>query len=379
MFVFLLLLSCSSSTIEQEPQRIAPPPLSAHYIKPTKEISISAGGDIMFGRYRGSSYIPVGGDNPFLHLTPKFKSTDISIVNLETPITDSVASGTSLTAQRGLLFRAPSSVMSLLEKSNITVLSRANNHAEDRFEIGLRETEQYLDEAGIFHTGVALQGKDAFAPLHLDINDVHIILFAFTMRRNLGLPKEGKHLPVAFSFDPNAKDELPPRIKAIRQQNPQALILISAHWGEEYTAEPTKTVRELAHALIDAGADGILGHHPHVLQPVELYKESPILYSMGNLIFDQTALPRRQTAIFSLSFSFFQKWKVSAIQIHPMLITDKDHGPRDTTIGEANAFLPDLLSLSQKYNINFHRTEKGAIWNLPSAETMSSSPITPVD
>ena len=182
----------------------------------------------MFGRYRGRSYIPVGGDDPFRHLKEYFHRSDLSIVNLETPITDSAASGTSLTAQRELLFRAPSSVVASLQDSGITILSRANNHAEDRYETGLEDTTRLLDAADILHFGVSTT-SDPFTPLHLTVQDVEVVLLAFTMRRNLGKPRTGEVLPVAFSFDPDALRDLPPKIRAIRTDHPTALVLVSAH------------------------------------------------------------------------------------------------------------------------------------------------------
>ena len=316
----------------------------------------------MFGRYRGRSYIPVGGDEPFKHVKEHFQNSDVSIVNLETPITDSPASGTSLTAQRELLFRAPSSVVTALQESGVTIFSRANNHAEDRYAIGLEDTTRLLDEADLLHLGVSTE-DDPFTPLHLNVHDVELILLAFTMRRNLGKPRAGESIPVAFSFDPDALRDLPPKIRDIRSNHPTALLLVSAHWGEEYRLEPTKLMQDLAHALIDAGADAILGHHPHVLQPVELYEGSPIIYSMGNLIFDQSPLARRQTALFEIDLGYRDQWAADAITIHPFLIPDKDQGPRPATIGEANQYLPDLLLRTKKYNLTFQRTEQGATWS----------------
>jgi len=80
------------------------------------------------------------------------------------------------------------------------------------------------------------------------------------------------------------------------------LLFISLHWSDEYTHIPKDSQIEMAHRLIDAGADGILGHHAHNLQGVEIYKDKPIIYNMGNFIFDQNDNLNKDSAIFNLTY-----------------------------------------------------------------------------
>jgi len=328
--------------------------------EPKQTITLAAGGDVIFGRYRGNRYITVGGDNPFEHLTESFNSADISFFNLETPLSERDPGRQYIARKRGILFRGAPSKAKLIAESGVDVVSRGNNHAEDCWAWGLNETTEHLNDFGIEQVGVSKNGMDPFSPLQIQRDQTKVIFFSFTMRRNLGLPKEGEKLLVAFSYDPDVLDEIPPRIEAIRKANPNALILVSAHWGEEYRLEPNSLQRNLAHAIVDAGANAILGHHPHVLQPVERYNNGIILYSMGNLIFDQTALAQRETGVFSITFQYEETWRISEFGIQPLMLTGAKAGPREATEEEADQILEPLIALSEQYNTRLVRTESGA-------------------
>ena len=122
---------------------------------------------------------------------------------------------------------------------------------------------------------------------------------------------------------------MPQRIRVTREAHPEALILVSMHWGEEYVTDAPREHQRLSRAVIDAGANGILGHHPHVLQPVEVYKGAPILYSMGNLVFDQRGLSKRRSALFTMEWRQDEtgQWLLNGLEVQPVLLPGGHDGP----------------------------------------------------
>ena len=113
-------------------------------------------------------------------------------------------------------------------------------------------------------------------------------------------PSVGEHfpyLPEAPSVNQESIDSLVVRIRALRAQDSTAVILVSLHWGQEHTLEPTPMQRSAAHRLIDAGADALICHHTHTLQTIESYRGKYIYYSLGNFIFDQDRDINRRTCV----------------------------------------------------------------------------------
>ncbi len=98
-------------------------------------------------------------------------------------------------------------------------------------------------------------------------------------------------------------------------------VIISFHWGEEYRQQPTNRQKLLAYSTIDFGADIIIGHHPHIVQPLEYYKEKPIFYSIGNFLFDQ--LWSRETREGMVGKIIIEKDKIKEIQMIPIYINDQ--------------------------------------------------------
>ena len=155
---------------------------------------------------------------------------------------------------------------------------------------------------------------------------------------------------------------------ACRAQWPDAVILVSMHWGDEYVTDAPAPHQELARKLIDAGANGVLGHHPHVLQPVEVYKGSPILYSMGNLVFDQRRRSTRRSALFSLLWKKGEQgeWGLDEISIIPVMLQGGDTGPRLADSEESETILKALQQGSAKQNTALERQGDRLLWSARS-------------
>lgn len=215
-------------------------------------------GDVMLGRNVGK-YIKEGTD-PFLHTKKITKKYNIVSANLEGPITNTLNC-----QKKAYSFKFNPDIATILADNNIGVVSLANNHSFDCYYKGLDDTRKYLTEnqIGYFGGGNSQQSfiiheinnhKIAFAGIDLSIGEIIIQSFY-------------------------------PLVEKLDKEND--FVVVNIHWGNEYELNYSTAQQIVGHALIDSGADIIIGHHPHVIQPVEIYKNKPIFYSLGNFIFDQ--------------------------------------------------------------------------------------------
>ena len=226
-----------------------------------------------------------------------FANSDIVVGNLECPATD-----IHTPAMKRFVFRANPEWLETLRQHGITHLNLANNHSVDQRRGGLISTVDNCRQAGIVPIGVGNNMTEAVQAVLLisrsktntafeqqgrlpeQASPTPIYLFA-----SLQLPLENfTYLPDRYSVSQESIDTLCQRIRQLRSKVPSAYIIVSPHWGIEHQLEPTISQRRQAHAIIDAGADIIVGHHTHTLQTIEDYKGKSIYYSIGNFIFDQT-------------------------------------------------------------------------------------------
>jgi len=228
-----------------------------------KVASIMLFGDVMLDR-RVYNLTKENGDwaYPFQNIEDIFDMADANIANLEGPITsfESDAAKTN-----GMRFTASPLFVSELKK-RFLALSLANNHSLDFGEEGLRQTKRNLSEEGIIFFGDYENRGDNTSAV-ISVNGIKFGLV-------------GYHALVEKNFDNVILDFK--RLKEITD-----FIIVMPHWGEEYDELPSERQKADARLLIDAGADAIIGGHPHVIQPVDTYKGKAIFYSLGNFIFDQ--------------------------------------------------------------------------------------------
>lgn len=219
-------------------------------------------GDIMLDR--GVEYLMK--KNSFLYPFEKMRefSSGIDIVfgNLEGPI---VKNPKTFPAGSLMFAFHPDTIKGLLF-GNFNVLSLANNHTLNMGKEGLAETKEFLKKANIDFVG-----DPVFCPSDLSLEIENIIFLAIN---------------VTFPFNCN-DEEIVETIEAVKSQNPKKFFIVSLHWGQEYQFTSSLSQQNLAHKIIDAGGDLIIGAHPHVIQEVEKYKGKLVFYSLGNFILDQ--------------------------------------------------------------------------------------------
>ncbi|MEE2756723.1 MAG: CapA family protein [Myxococcota bacterium] len=278
-------------------------------IPPTDVLVYSFTGDIMHGRYFGpriqrhfdaAKYTPENSE-PFVHINPLLKDVDCTFVNLENPILDETPKDLLGMKEQFTtrLVGAPQDLMHLV-KHGVDFVSLANNHINDAYLPGLQQTIKHVEQAGLAHAGASVSG-DPYQPARIDHAPVETYVYSGTTFINR------KAVPVDFNVAvaPTRRlvSQLQPKIKALREKRPRALIIVSIHWGPENQFKLMPHQAPNVRRLIDAGADVVFGHHPHVLHPVEVYKNGVIFYSLGNLFFDQTSTVHRHGMIAHVEWS----------------------------------------------------------------------------
>lgn len=227
---------------------------------------------------------------------------DIAVGNLETTFAGKSRGYTSYPT-----FNTPEQLAYNLKDFGIDVVSTANNHCMDKGYSGLVSTLNYLNDAGISHTGTNSSQEEQNEILIKDVKGVKIAFLSFTYGTN-GIP-----IPSDKPYAVNLIDEtfILNQLSLAKEQNPD-LICVSMHWGTEYQTKQNKEQEQWANLLFENGVDIILGSHPHVLQPMEkrtvtledgTTKDCFVIYSLGNFMSGQVKENTRNSIILNISFT----------------------------------------------------------------------------
>ena len=226
-------------------------------------------GDVMFDRGI-RYYTSQNGGNEFIFdkITPTLLNNDLVVANLEGPITNnkSVSAGTIAGTANNYFFTFDPNWAKTLFDENIKIVDLGNNHILNFGRDGLAQTKKYLDETNVGYFG-APDGQRS------NIQNLDGIKIAFVSYNQ-------------FSGDLQAEQYA--TIDEIKKDKSLAdIVVVYSHWGDEYSLDANESEKNIAHSFIDAGADLIIGSHPHVVEPLEIYNGKRIYYSLGNFIFDQ--------------------------------------------------------------------------------------------
>ncbi|MEY4722505.1 MAG: hypothetical protein RLZZ324_18 [Candidatus Parcubacteria bacterium] len=262
-------------------QRLAKEREAAQVAEKEPEALILAVGDIMLSRSVAAAIKENKGDVrwPFAQLRDMLRAPDLTFANLETPVTPG-----RVIKPGEMTFRTDPAALEGLSDAGVDVVSLANNHTPNFGSKGLIDTLARLDAAGIAHAGAGADIDAALTPAITKAGKLTVAWLAFN-DADVVPPSYG----AAKDHPGTAIMDVARVTAAVRDARTHAnLVFVSMHSGHEYTTEADDHQKEFAHAAIDAGAAAVIGHHPHVVQPVEIYQGKPILYSLGNFIFDQT-------------------------------------------------------------------------------------------
>lgn len=251
------------------------------------EIELVATGDIMLARTVEERMNQYGSLYPFQAVYPLLQSADIAVGNLETPLTLH-----GRPADKQFIFRTHPEHASVLRTVGFDVLSLANNHILDFPPDSLDETLAVLEDLGIATVGAGRGEAVAYRPAVLEVKGIKVAFLAFAAPRWRNSPEVPTATDVAWATPESVR-------RAVAQARKEAdLVIVILHTGTEYEARANREQRAVAHAAVEAGANLVIGHHPHVLQDVEVYRGVPIIYSLGNFVFDMGVIERtRDTAI----------------------------------------------------------------------------------
>lgn len=257
--------------------------------------TLSAIGDVTLGQderfpYAGSFnqyYDSFGAGYFFSGVKKIFSEDNLTLANLEGTLTEATDKpDKSFQGNEAFFFKGNPSYTAILKDGSIEAVSIANNHSEDYLEKGLTDTISTLDHAGIASFGeekVAIYEKEGVKIGLVGVNP-------------LGPLEQGVDLQ-------KLKAELTENVKSLKEKT--SLVIVSFHWGTENRSSPTEEQYELGRYAVDQGADLVLGHHPHVVQPYEVYRGRCIVYSLGNFVFGGNPNPwYKKTEIFQQTYHF---------------------------------------------------------------------------
>jgi hypothetical protein len=263
-------------------------------------------GDIMLDDGPGRT-IAAGGD-PLAGFDALLRTADFRIGNLECPI---AASGIPLD-NKIYNFRADPRVMRVL-RDRFDVLSLANNHSGDQGRAAFMETQAHLGAAGIRIVGGGQNLAAAHAPLMLEKHGLRIALLAYNEFKPRRFEAGANWPGIAWSEDSQVLAD----IRAARAEGAD-LVIPFMHWGWERETAPSARQQQLARLMIDAGADAVVGSHPHVTQGADLYRGKPIIWSLGNFVFDGFELPAAKIGwllTLTLDRNGVMSWETRAAQM----------------------------------------------------------------
>ncbi len=241
-------------------------------------ITLIAGGDVSLGRLRGQRLLRNPQHADFANLSALMTPADLRFVNLECPLSEQ--GGETQSPGNKLVFTGPPSGADALARARIDIVSLANNHGWDYGKDGLMQTLANLERTKVAYVGAGRSREQAYGHRIVEHDGFVIAFIAVTAIWNQAFAQHpGKELIADADHD-----RLVAAVKAARATEGVDKVIVSHHGGYEYIDRPHLGTRKLLRAAIAAGADVVLGHHPHVVQTVALLEGKPIFYSLGNLL-----------------------------------------------------------------------------------------------
>ena len=325
----------------------------------SEEVSLLAVGDVSFSR--GVASMVKQQNNiyyPFLKIKDYLKSSDLVFGNLESPITE----GREI-SDFEMVFRSDPNTTQALKDAGFSIMSLANNHTPNFGEQGLLDTFDYLTSAGIQYVGAGKNEQEANSVVYTEVKGIKFAFLAYNDADVVPDSYEANDIHAGTAF--MRIDKMSEAVKEAKKKSD--FVIISMHSGTEYIATPNSSQTNFSHAAIDAGADLVIGHHPHVVQTMEKYKGRFIFYSLGNFVFDQ---PWSKETKQGLTVKiYFTKKGISKISFLPIIIENYSQ-PRPANNDEAEKILQRLgFSLSKRSayfwnssNHDFEKTSRATIY-----------------
>ena len=253
---------------------------------------------------------------------------DYIVGNLEGPL---------LEQSDGKTFCGCSTFADILKNAGINILNIANNHITEHGEEGVSQTLSILKNRGLLATGTVTNEQPQFLTIQKQGTKVCLAGFCDERICTMGHTECYANLTESIVFE---------TLNRIKETAPDVIILIF-HWGDEYIKYPSLEQRQLAYRLIDQGVDLVVGHHPHVIQPYEKYKDGHIIYSLGNACFNDVpskSLGRGMSAHITIQDKAIQKLEFKGLLVQDISYSDDLVKPMSKSL-----FTSYFTRINQKY------------------------------
>ncbi len=268
--------------------------------------SVIVAGDIMLGGRARKAVTEFGPDYPFDGVLPLLRRAPIVLGNLEGPLAEKARK-----QQRNFSYRVDASLAGSLSRAGINVVTLANNHLQDCGPSGVLETLDALSNANVFALGAGTNERTAHEPVILQAGAMRIGLLGYYWNRRTAATADRP----GSAMDP--PEFLEANIRGLRKYTDR--IVVTFHWGVPYEREPSPEDRAKAYFAVRCGADAVVGHHPHIVQPFEIYRGCPIFYSVGNFAFG-SGNSRAEGLLIGLRFEDHK----TVVNVYPLYVKNRD-------------------------------------------------------
>ncbi|USK73872.1 CapA family protein [Peribacillus frigoritolerans] len=311
--------------------------------KSDQPLTMTMVGDVMMGRYVEEVTEKHGYEYLFRYVKPYFSNSDYVSGNYEhTALKEEVSNYKG--ADTPIRLNSNTSGVEAVKDAGFSVVSLANNHMMDYEEQGLLDTIDEFKSADMHYVGVGSNTAEAKNSIdYADVNGVRVATLGFTdVYGKDAVSKNDK--AGLLNSNPDLLFEMIGKARDAKQGNAD-LVVVNMHWGQEYSTSTTDRQKDLAKAIIDAGADIIIGHHPHVLQSFDVYKDGIIFYSLGNFIFDQGWTRTKDSAMVQYHLANDGK---ATIDVVPLQIEEATPRPATSSIDKSRVYRQLTKETSEK-------------------------------
>ena len=270
------------------------------------DLSLLAVGDIMLDGRARQVLAERGADYPFQAVRPLLERAPLVLGNLEGPF-----ARIAPRERRNHSYRVDPGLAHALSRAGINVVTLANNHLLDCGRAGVLETLDALDQAGVAAVGAGVDERAAHRPVIRTVGEMRVGVLGYYWNRRCAARA---HLPGSAMDPPEALAE---DIGALRQQVDR--VVVTFHWGIPYAPYPSSDDHAKARFAVDCGADVVIGHHPHIVQPVDVYRGRPIFYSVGNFAFG-SGNSRAEGLLVGMRFEEHQ----TTVEAYPLYVKNRD-------------------------------------------------------
>ncbi|HQI04891.1 MAG TPA: CapA family protein [bacterium] len=324
----------------------------------SEKIVIAAAGDLVVARSLDAEIKKQGDEYPFLKIKDHLDKADIAFANLESVVADNAELRSK--DPKKINYNAPSSVMGVLTKSGFDVFSIANNHIFDLGKDGISEFKGLLDKTDLLYGGAGMNYEEASKPLTLKVKGLDVAFLFYNSTGGLNhcaVKKKAGYNCMPVKNMKKALQILKKDLKKVKKANYKILTL---HWGDNYKSEPTDEMIEFAHKAIDMGVDLILGHSAHIFHGIEIYKNKPILYDMGDIFLKKSGGWDTRSFIFNINV---KNGMTKSIELFPTYIERNQVLLAEGKIAEEN--IKRMVDLSKKFNTRMKVEKDRVVIHIP--------------